>query len=61
VHRVDHGAARRLALREVRVEFSMATVASSTRMPTASASPLSVMTFTVWPERRNAMSASSFR
>jgi hypothetical protein len=29
--------------------FSIATVASSTRMPTASASPPSVMTFRVWP------------
>ena len=37
--------------------FSTATVASSTRMPTASARPLSVMMLTVWPTRRSATRA----
>ena len=31
--------------------FSISTVASSTRMPTASARPPSVMTLIVWPSR----------
>ena len=36
--------------------FSMATVASSTRMPTARAMPPSVMTLTVWPSRLSTIS-----
>src|SRR6266536_3081237 len=39
--------------------FSMATVASSTRMPTASARPPSVMTLMVWPAPHNAITAAS--
>ncbi len=35
--------------------FSIATVASSTRMPTASASPPSVITLSVWPRAFRAM------
>ena len=35
--------------------FSIATVASSTRMPTASASPPSVITLVVWPSAPSAM------
>ena len=35
--------------------FSIATVASSTRMPTASASPPSVITFSVSPNAHSAM------
>jgi hypothetical protein len=35
--------------------FSMVTVASSTRMPTASASPPRVMMFSVWPSAESAM------
>jgi hypothetical protein len=37
--------------------FSIATVASSTRMPTASASPPSVMMLIVWPASRNPTTA----
>jgi len=36
--------------------FSIATVASSTRMPTASASPPSVMILMVWPSAASAIS-----
>ena len=39
--------------------FSISTVASSTRMPTASASPPSVMTLIVWPSARSASSAAT--
>ena len=39
--------------------FSMATVASSTRMPTASARPPSVMMLMVWPAPHNATTAVS--
>ena len=39
--------------------FSIATVASSTRMPTASARPPSVMTLIVWPAPHNAITAAS--
>jgi hypothetical protein len=35
--------------------FSMVTVASSTRMPTASDSPPSVMTLSVWPSADRAV------
>ncbi len=35
--------------------FSIETVASSTKMPTASAIPPSVITFKVWPSARSAM------
>ena len=35
--------------------FSISTVASSTRMPTASASPPSVMTLSVWPSDARTM------
>ena len=35
----------------LRCVFSISTVASSTRMPTASASPPSVITLMVWPSR----------
>jgi len=44
LHRaVERGACGRYAAGEMRGMFSMATVASSTRMPTASARPPSVM------------------
>ena len=39
--------------------FSMATVASSTRMPTASARPPSVMMLIVWPAPQSATTAAS--
>ena len=39
--------------------FSIATVASSTRMPTASARPPSVMTLMVWPAPHSAITAAS--
>ena len=39
--------------------FSIATVASSTRMPTASASPPKVMMLMVWPKAHSAMTAES--
>ena len=39
--------------------FSMVTVASSTRMPTASARPPSVMMFSVWPLADSAAMAAS--
>jgi hypothetical protein len=39
--------------------FSIATVASSTRMPTASASPPSVMMLIVWPSADSAISEVS--
>lgn len=35
--------------------FSISTVASSTRMPTASAIPPSVMTLSVWPSAQRVM------
>ncbi len=38
-----------------RLMFSIVTVASSTRMPTARASPPSVMTLMVWPSRESAV------
>ena len=38
-----------------RLMFSIVTVASSTRMPTASARPPSVMTLMVWPSRESAV------
>ena len=38
--------------------FSMVTVASSTRMPTASANPPKVMMFNVWPAAHNPASAA---
>ena len=39
--------------------FSIATVASSTRMPTASARPPSVMMLMVWPAPQSATTAAS--
>ena len=41
---------------EMRSMFSIATVASSTRMPTASASPPSVMMLIVWPSAASTIS-----
>ena len=41
--------------------FSIATVASSTRMPTASARPPSVMTLIVWPAPQSAITARQQR
>ena len=38
-----------------RLMFSIVTVASSTRMPTARARPPSVMTLMVWPSRESAV------
>ena len=40
-----------LPMSRLRLMFSISTVASSTRMPTASASPPSVMMLMVWPSR----------
>ena len=42
-----------------RLMFSMVTVASSTRMPTASARPPSVMTLMVWPSTDSAINEQS--
>jgi hypothetical protein len=45
----------RLRWCRLRWMFSISTVASSTRMPTASAMPPSVMTFSVWPSAQRMM------
>ena len=45
----------RLRWCRLRWMFSIATVASSTRMPTASAMPPRVMTLSVWPRNHSTM------
>ena len=47
-----------LPIARLRWMFSISTVASSTRMPTASASPPSVMMFSVWPRAQSATIAT---
>ena len=52
---IENGAGEHLAIPMLRWTFSISTVASSTRMPTASAMPPRVMTLMVWPMAQRTM------